>query len=178
MDIYTTNPSTQYPTTMFYRTEDGVFDICKGCNMKIKVRGSKSNYPMRRHLASKSHKTLVSVHVSGDMLNPHFTPTVEDPVCREPSAEEEHVLEKPVYQTLAVDDIRDVTQVALLLGEEDESRIPPLSSYEISQVEEKITDFYKTGAQNTTYIEQNAETACKYLYLTRFFNREGVENCI
>ena len=166
MGKYTTNPSTPWPATMFYRTEDGVFDICKGCNMKIKVRGSKSSYPMSRHLASKSHKTLVSVHVSGDMLNPQFTPTVEDPVCREPSAEEEHVLEKPVYQ------------VPMVLGEEDESRISTVSSYEISQVEEKITDFYKTGVQNTTYIEQNAETACKYLYLTRFFNREGVENCI
>ena len=71
MDIYTTNPSTQYPTTMFYRTEDGVFDICKGCNMKIKVRGSKSNYPMRRHLASKSHKTLVSVHAWTIVVNTH-----------------------------------------------------------------------------------------------------------
>ena len=152
--------------------------------MKIKVRGSKSSYPMRRHLASKSHKTLVSVHVSGDMLNPHFTPTVEDPVCREPSAEEEHVLEEPIYQTLAVDDIRDVTQVAMVLGEEakpdtltvEKPAIPVLSGSEIQQIEENISNYYETGFGDTGYVAKNPEAV--YKYLTQFFNQEAVESRI
>ena len=64
---------------------------------------------------------------------------------------------------------RNMVHVGVSEGKEDkifEKPLIPTLSYEISQVEEKITDFYKTGAQNTPYIEQNVKTVCKYL--TRF----------
>lgn len=110
MDIYTTNPSTQYPTTMFYRTEDSVYDICKGCNMKIKVRGHTSSYPMKRHLDSRRHKDAVSR--DGGVLNPYVTDGIEEPLYTEP------VEGKTVFHTLALDDIRDRTPVAPVVGSE------------------------------------------------------------
>ena len=61
---------------------------------------------------------------------------------------------------------RDMVHVGVSEGKEDkifEKPLIPTLSYEISQVEEKITDFYKTGYP---YIEQNVKTVCKYL--TRF----------
>ena len=61
---------------------------------------------------------------------------------------------------------RDMVHVGVSEGKEDkifEKPLIPTLSYEISQVAEKITDFYKTGY---SYIEQNVKTVCKHL--TRF----------
>ena len=178
MDIYTTNPSTQYPTTMFYRTEDGVFDICKGCNMKIKVRGHTSSYPMKRHLDSRRHKDAVSRDVSRGVLNPYVTAGIEEPLCTEP------VEGKTVFHTLALDDIRDRTPVAPVAGSEakpvtlpiENPVIPVLSGREIQQMEENISNFYETGFGDIGYVAKNPETV--YKYMTQFFNQEAVESCI
>lgn len=176
MDIYTTNPSTQYPTTMFYRTEDGVFDICKGCNMKIKVRGHTSSYPMKRHLDSRRHKDAVSR--DGSVLNPYVTDGIEEPLYTEP------VEGKTVFHTLALDDIRDRTPVAPVAGSEakpvtlpiEKPVIPVLSGCEIQQMEENISNFYETGFGDIGYVAKNPETV--YKYMTQFFNQEAVESCI
>ena len=108
---------------MFYRTEDGVFDICQACNLKIKVRGSKSAYPMRRHLDSRRHKDAVSRDVSRGGLNPFFSSVFEDPTCKEAMADAEHILEKPVYPTFSVADIRGM-RVVMVEGEENTPDIP------------------------------------------------------
>ena len=178
MDIYTTKPSTQYPTTMFYRTEDGVYDICKGCNMKIKVRGHTSSYPMKRHLDSRRHKDAVSRDVSRGVLNPYVTAGIEEPLCTEP------VEGKTVFHTLALDDIRDLTPVAPVVGSEakpdtltiEKPVIPVLSGCEIRQMEENISNFYETGFGDIGYVAKNPETV--YKYMTQFFNQEAVESCI
>ena len=124
---------------MWTRTDDGIYDICKVCNVKIKVRGSKNIYPMKRHLATKRHK------------------------AKETGVEEggkENILEKTVYQTLAEADIRDVTQVAMsLLGDEDKD-IPTLAKLAVrslSQADNRnmdgnIANFYKTDFENTGHI--------------------------
>ena len=123
---------------MWTRTDDGIYDICQACNVKIKVRGSKNIYPMKRHLATRRHK------------------------AREIAVEEdgkENILEKPVYHTLTEADIRDVTQVTMSLGEEDKD-IPTLAKLAVrtlSQVdnrnmEETIANFYRTDFENTGHI--------------------------
>ena len=105
---------------MFSRTADGVYDICKTCNMMIKVRGSKSTYPMRRHLASKRHRNIA---VSRGGLNPFFSSVFEESTCKEAMADAEHILEKPVYPTFSVADIRGM-HVVMVEGEENTPDIP------------------------------------------------------
>ena len=76
--IHRSNSSLEYSNTMWTRTDDGIYDICQACNVKIKVRGSKNIYPMKRHLATRRHK------------------------AREIAVEEdgkENILEKPVFAT-------------------------------------------------------------------------------
>ena len=120
---------------MWTRTDDGVYDICQACNVKIKVRGSKNIYPMKRHLATRRHK------------------------AREEAVEEdgrENILEKPVCHTLTDADARDVPQVTMSLGEEDND-IPTLAKLAVrtlSQVdnrnmEENIANFYRADFENT-----------------------------
>ena len=163
---------------MFYRTEDGFFDICRACNLKIKVRGHKSSYPMKRHLVSRRHKDAVSRDVSRGVLIPYVTAGIEEPLCTEPTEG------KTVFHTLALDDIRDLTPVAPVVGSEakpdtltvEKPAIPVLSGSEIQQIEENISNYYETGFGDIGYVAKNPETV--YKYLTQFFNQEAVESCI
>ena len=163
---------------MFSRSADGVYDTCQACNMKIKVRGHKSSYPMKRHLDSRRHKDAVSRDVSRGVLNPYVTAGIEEPLCTEP------VEGKTVFHTLALDDIRDRTPVAPVVGSEakpatltiEKPVIPVLSGCEIQQMEENISNFYETGFGDIGYVAKNPETV--YKYMTQFFNQEAVESCI
>ena len=159
---------------MFSRSTDGVYDTCQACNMKIKVRGHKSSYPMKRHLDSRRHKDAVSR--DGGVLNPYVTDGIEEPLYTEP------VEGKTVFHTLALDDIRDRTPVAPVAGSEakpvtlpiENPVIPVLSGREIQQMEENISNFYETGFGDIGYVARNPETV--YKYMTQFFNQEAVES--
>ena len=78
---------------------------------------------MKRHLESRRHKASVNIDVSRGVLNPFFSSVFEEPTCKEAIAGADHILEKPVYPTFSVADIRGM-HVVMVEGEENTPDIP------------------------------------------------------
>ena len=61
-----------YSTVMFSQSADGGYDICQGCDVKIKVGKVKNPWNRKRHLESKQHETLTSLADSRAVITDYF----------------------------------------------------------------------------------------------------------